>query len=795
MQNYLIPNVLNFPLDSPMKSPKKTPILVFSAVGGVLAIAALLGVVLPPVIKTNESRKSGGKESAVSSDVVIDLFDETGDHDDTDAYDKLRKMEKELKELREELQNERMKNWGVESGDQEDDAFQPDDDSDLEYFIEIPNNKKPQARAAEDDLNENDIPDEWKKEFGISADTAPDSDEDSDGFTLFQEYTAKTDPTDPLSHPTYISRISVSAISQRRFSGLELVSVEMTKADKKEWEAMFNVVRNNRKRSEFVRINIGTFKNNNVDFCLIDIDMDDKTQEPVAYIQRVGKQERIPCRIKLPVYDPVPRVRLINTLLDSPVTVDVGSEFKLGTVKTGEERYRVVSADPATKEVVVESVDGTYEQLVLLPEQPDSRLFDPPERSADVNPASDEDSDGFSLEQEQIAGTDPADPLSHPNYINEILVSNVILQRFPGLELVSVDRTKANKKDWIATFNVVRNNRKRSEFVRINVGTFRNNNVDFTLFDIEADDKSPELVAYIQRIGKQEYIPCRIKQPVCDPVPSVLLFNTLNGRTITTAVDADFRLGTAKTGQKLYHVVSADPATKQVVVEDVGTPGETISIPFKPMDQDPTSDEDSDGFTLAQESKAGTDPRDPLSHPRFINQIFVSAVSRQSFPDLELVYVDVTHSDKKDWTAVFNVVNGNSPRLVSVPLYSSRSSQAHGTFTNNNVDFRWIDIRIDENTQELIVYIQRVGREERIPCRIDQPIYDPVPRVSLVNAMNDRTLTLSVGSSFNLGTAGTGEEQYRVVSADPATKKVVVESLGWMTGTFSLKAAPRSVEN
>ena len=207
------------------------------------------------------------------------------------------------------------------------------------------------------DQNGNGIPDEWEKEHNITAsNSSAEFDEDSDGFTLIQEYKAKTNPTDPLSHPKYLSQVYVSAVSRQRFTGLELVSVDMTKKDKKDWTATFNVVRNNNRRSAFVQINVSTFTSNNVSFSVIDIEVDEKTQEPVVYIQRVGKVERIPCRVKQPVYDPAPRVRFLNALYDRTFTSSVGATFKLGTAKTGEELYKVVSADPTTKEVVVETV-------------------------------------------------------------------------------------------------------------------------------------------------------------------------------------------------------------------------------------------------------------------------------------------------------------------------------------------------------------------------------------------------------------------------------------------------------
>jgi len=220
------------------------------------------------------------------------------------------------------------------------------------------------------DLNGNTIPDEWEKQFKLT-DYKQDSDEDSDGFTLIQEYKAKTDPLDPKSHPKYLSMLYVSAIRRARITGLELVSVNTTKPDKKDWEASFKVVRNGSTRTEFVRINDKTFKNNNVDYSVIDIEMDEKTQEPIVYLQRVGKVERIVCNPKQAVYDPLPRVTFNNTLYSNRTfNVPVGSNFKLGTAKTGEELYKVVSADADTKSAVVETVDVEPAQSITVPAMP-----------------------------------------------------------------------------------------------------------------------------------------------------------------------------------------------------------------------------------------------------------------------------------------------------------------------------------------------------------------------------------------------------------------------------------------
>ena len=223
-------------------------------------------------------------------------------------------------------------------------------------------------KAAELDRNSNTIPDTWENKYNVSANySSANSDEDSDGFTLIQEYNAETNPTDPLSHPKYLSEIYVSAVSRQRFTELELVSVDDTKPDRKDWVVVFNVIRNNRKRSEFVQINVGTFTHNNVSFSISDIEVDDKTQEPIVYIQRIGKDERIACRPKQPIYDPAIRVRFVNALYDRTFISSVGAEFKLGTEKTGEELYKVISADPTTKEVIVKSVGNNPKTFKLFP--------------------------------------------------------------------------------------------------------------------------------------------------------------------------------------------------------------------------------------------------------------------------------------------------------------------------------------------------------------------------------------------------------------------------------------------
>ena len=229
--------------------------------------------------------------------------------------------------------------------------------------------------SGKSDLNSNGIPDEWEKKRNVSARfTAPESDEDSDGFTLLQEYKADTDPLDPFSHPKYITQVYISAVSRQRFPGMELLSIYRDGNNwynKNGWIVTFNVVRNDRRRSELVGINSGTFTNNDVTFSVVDIEADVDSEkdlrDPVVYIRRVGRDERIPCRPRQPVYDPLPRVKFLNVLDGKAIAGQVGDTFKLGSKKTGEETYRIVSADPDTKMAVVESLGDKPETFKIPP--------------------------------------------------------------------------------------------------------------------------------------------------------------------------------------------------------------------------------------------------------------------------------------------------------------------------------------------------------------------------------------------------------------------------------------------
>ena len=285
---------------------------------------------------------------------------------------------------------------GLEELEQLARSGQPD-----EEIIKAVLEKFPETSAelfARSDLNSNSVPDEWEMKFKVSPGfTAPESDEDADGFTLLQEYKAGTDPVDPLSHPKYVTQLFVCSINQKRITGLELISVDGVSVGGDPL-VTFNTIQGGRKKSEVVRIN-SSFTHNNERFIVDGLDR----RCEVVYVRHVGMSERIPCRLRQPVYLPTPRVRLLNSVNAAVSVLPVGATFKLGSKRTGEEIYRIVSADPEAKLAVVESVGETpgtfaiqpvpHDVLVAataaktVPEKKDGAAAAPANPAASANPA------------------------------------------------------------------------------------------------------------------------------------------------------------------------------------------------------------------------------------------------------------------------------------------------------------------------------------------------------------------------------------------------------------------------
>ncbi len=109
----------------------------------------------------------------------------------------------------------------------------------------------PQPEARERSSAGDGIPDGWKEQYGLdilSRDLAS-ADLDGDGFTVYEEWQAKTDPIDPKSHPSYATKLQLQRVVVRpftlRFQGVSEVA---------EGEIRFNLNDVRRGQSYFAKV-------------------------------------------------------------------------------------------------------------------------------------------------------------------------------------------------------------------------------------------------------------------------------------------------------------------------------------------------------------------------------------------------------------------------------------------------------------------------------------------------------------------------------------------------------------
>lgn len=71
----------------------------------------------------------------------------------------------------------------------------------------------------EADSDKDGLPNDWEKKYGLNPNDPADAqlDADDDGFTNLEEFTAKTDPRNPKSHPDYFESLSVVGALQQTF--------------------------------------------------------------------------------------------------------------------------------------------------------------------------------------------------------------------------------------------------------------------------------------------------------------------------------------------------------------------------------------------------------------------------------------------------------------------------------------------------------------------------------------------------------------------------------------------------
>ena len=226
------------------------------------------------------------------------------------------------------------------------------------------------AIEADNDVNRNSVPDEWEKENKVFSELsdAIEQDPDGDHFSTYEEYILQTDPTDPKSHPKYITYQYVRSLSKTPIRDLRYLGLMGPFGkDIRKWEINIEFRENGRK-AKTRQFKIGdTFDHMNVKFKILDIEPDDLANPgpgTVIFIAREGMNERIRCEAgkNKVIYDPVETLVMRNAAYKKNFRCQVGSTFTLGENRTGVETYKVLEA--TGKSAVIEDT-ASGEKITL----------------------------------------------------------------------------------------------------------------------------------------------------------------------------------------------------------------------------------------------------------------------------------------------------------------------------------------------------------------------------------------------------------------------------------------------
>ena len=598
----------------------------------------------------------------------------------------------------------------------------------------------------------NSIMEFFRNLFRKAPEKKPVNDNDSDGFTNDQEHIFGTDPDDPLSHPDYIAQIRVAAVFFGRVPGLKLAHIDKEDTLKRNWVAIFSFSDD---PSDIKKIHINdSFKAGSQEFQLVDMEKDVQTDESIAYLRRIGSEKRIRCHVGQPIWYPS-EVELLNTLNGTKFLTYPDATFKLGTAETGEEEYKVLSVDPDKQQIIVLTLEDTIDPLhweitgqAAISFQ--KELSDGERLLRTIELRRKEREKAEELEKERLEKEREENRKNE----NPSFIGNTVRKRNADTALGLLK--KADIPDGSCIYFAIAKDEKSLAFAKMNaegkieiVGETDETEFPYALLS------SPKAITLF---AKEETILFYEDPTDFDDGINIVFADGSTKYLKGSFVSHTEAMKAAARAFGLSAGITAMLERKAAAFD-----GKEIA-PREDADSKQASDGDNDGFTLEQERKSGTDPEDPLSHPKYLTQITVSDIS--SFMEVKLISVDMSKSSKTDWIAAFLI---NDAVKINVPRGAA--------FSFNGEVFRLADFDTDKDTGKTVACIQTPGKEIHT-CPLHEERRFMVPKyVKLFNKLNSLFLFPAVGQTFKLGTARTGEEEYKVISGDTKTKEVIVESV------------------
>ena len=185
-------------------------------------------------------------------------------------------------------------------------------------------------------------------------------------------------PVQPVVQPDTIS-VYQGNISQFYVGSADFQVIEGLKLDhiheSSDSNARFAVFKLNGSTTKVLDIG-DSFKFRDMELRLVGIDSDKKPQAGIAYIELGGRPGRIACLPNQPV-SLLRKAVLCNEQNGTTISALPGSVFKLADSESGEVEYRIVSVNPVTSQIVVESNSDNHEKFTLVPKTPAGKGVNP----------------------------------------------------------------------------------------------------------------------------------------------------------------------------------------------------------------------------------------------------------------------------------------------------------------------------------------------------------------------------------------------------------------------------------
>ncbi len=197
-----------------------------------------------------------------------------------------------------------------------------------------------------------------------------------------------------------------------------------------------------------------------------------------------------------------------------------------------------------------------------------------------------------------------------------------------------------------------------------------------------------------------------------------------------------------------------------------------IRLGLNPNYNDANEDMDGDGFTNYEEFIAGTDPKNAKSRPSYSKKLYVRDIVRQKL-DFILQHFPESERDKPvdKWGIQIRILRNNGRWSDNYLKIGGRFPEDRGKYVIMAIHPSWgVDPKTELPVNHSELTVKRLSDGQLIRCRIGEDVVDPKQRVIFYCDISYQKHDFGcyVGETFKLGDLFHGEDEFVLVSADPA---------------------------